>query len=153
VKVWRLCSSRHVKAAYSGEGARRYGGRWNPPGFPIVYCSGSLSLAVLESLVHFDVSEFPNDFVSLSASIPDTITPLRYTSGQLPKGWRSYGMRRDLQAIGQRWVEQSEHLMLAVPSAIVPEETNYLLNPQHADFHWVKVGKPVPFTFDERLIP
>lgn len=152
MKIWRLVRRQHLNSAFSGEGAQQYGGRWNPPGIPIVYCSASLSLAVLENLVHFDVSEFPDDFVAIIAILPDQCSFLNIEEEDLSHDWRSYGDQQSLQKLGLEWSEKKEHLILSVPSVVVPEERNYLINPRHPDFNQIKIGEPVPFSFDDRLI-
>ena len=149
MKVWRLAKEEH--AASNGEGAKKYGGRWNPPGLAVVYTSESLSLAALEALVHADSDLLPADLVILSADIPDTLPIQSLTLKELPSKWNDFPAPSALQAIGVDWVRANKAVGLRVPSAVVVQEYNVLLNPAHPDFshiHWEEVGL---FQWDLRL--
>jgi RES domain-containing protein len=148
--VWRLVTARFAASAFSGEGARLYGGRWNRKGVPMVYTSASLSLAVLEMLVQDDPLRAA--YVAIEAAIPDEVHMERLTVNELPADWRSLGARTELQEIGTVWARRLSSAVLAVPSAVVPVEANYLLNPLHPDFNWIEVGPPMPFGTDPRLL-
>lgn len=128
-----------------------YGGRWNHRGTPVVYTSSTLSLAVLELLVHLDDDDLAKDCVGIPADIPDPeeITLIR-TSG-LPREWRNLPRPQALADLGSRWAAARKTAVLAVPSAIVPHELNYLLNPLHPHFKRIRIGQPEPFSFDPRL--
>ena len=147
--AWRICKRRH--AELDGEGARLYGGRWNRPGTRVVYTSGSLSLAALEHFVNLDTDLAPDDLVSVRVEIPAALGMETVRRRSLPADWRSYPAPLALQALGTEWAERRETAILAVPSAVVPEEWNYLLNPAHADFPQVAAGDPEPFSFDPRM--
>lgn len=147
--LWRIC--RAPFAAFDGEGARLYGGRWTPPGVRVVYTSGSLSLAALEFFVHVDTDLVPDDLVAVPAEIPSTCDQSVVEAADLPSDWRSYPAPEALQDIGIRWAESGESTVLSVPSAVVPEERNYLLNPEHPEFHRIGVGSPRAFGFDARM--
>ncbi len=151
MKVWRLAKRKY--AAQNGEGARKYGGRWNPPGFPVIYTSESLALAALEALVHTDSDLLPDDLVIFSAQIPDTLSIQSLSSKKLPKNWKESPAPSALQSIGADWFHTSKTVALRVPSVVVSQEYNVLLNPIHSDFsriQWEKVG---PFQWDPRLGP
>ncbi|MBF6567845.1 MAG: RES domain-containing protein [Candidatus Binataceae bacterium] len=141
--VWRLTRARY--ATLDGAGARQYGGRWNRRGHSVVYASEHLSLAVLEILVHLEllVDEFPADYVKIGLNIPATVSIKRMES--LP------GSDDEMLERGDRWIEAAESAVLLVPSVVVPEEYNILLNPAHADFVKVEHHPAQPFTFDARL--
>ena len=149
MRVWRLCRKRH--AAFDGEGARLAGGRWNRRGTPVVYCSATLSLAVLEYFVNLPGGLAPPDLVSIAADVPDALSSESLEAGALPRNWRRYPAPEALAELGTRWVREGKTAVLAVPSVVVPQERNYLLNPAHADFKRVLVGKPNPFSLDLRM--
>ncbi|HET8649204.1 MAG TPA: RES domain-containing protein [Gemmatimonadales bacterium] len=147
--VYRIC--RRQFAALDGEGARRFGGRWNEPGAPVVYTSSSAALAALELLVHITPAEAPEDLVLLTIEIPDNAAGARLDRGRLPGDWASAPGDSRLRALGMDWLERGETLYLQVPSSPVPEELNVLLNPAHRDFGRVRVVAQRAFTFDPRL--
>lgn len=148
--VWRLVTARFAKSAFSGEGARLYGGRWNRKGVPLVYTSGSQSLAMLEILVQDE--PLRARYVMIGVYIPKAVTIDRIKVEDLPADWRNVAAREKLQAIGTRWAAKQSAAVLAVPSAVVPSEINYLLNPLHPDFRRIKTGRPQKVTTDPRLL-
>lgn len=150
--VWRLCRQQYANAPLDGEGARLYGGRWNYPGTAVVYAAESLALAALEMLVHIDPDLAPVDIVAISIEVPESIHVEEVTLAQLPRNWRSTPAPKALQEIGTAWVRRASSLVLRVPSSVIPEEHNYLLNPAHSDGPRLKTGQPKPFTFDARLL-
>jgi RES domain-containing protein len=150
MKVWRLTRNDHVLP--DGEGARLYGGRWNFPKTALVYLSGTLSLAVLEYLVHLDTDLIPNNVVSLAADLPTTVSVSTVDIASLPANWDTVINHPDVQTIGTAWVAANSSAILQVPSAIIPAECNFLLNPKHPDFHKITWSSPIPFTFDSRLL-
>jgi RES domain-containing protein len=149
--AWRIVPKRRQNSAFDGEGARRFGGRWNPAGTRVVYTSATLSLAALEFFVHVSVQTKPDDLVSISIDIPDNLTIERISESRLPKNWRSYPATQELQSIGQKWLKNRKSVVLAVPSAIIPQELNYLMNPEHPDFSKARINKPQPFVLDSRM--
>ncbi len=149
--VWRVCSRRHARRAFSGDGARLYGGRWNSPGSPTVYTSATLSLATLEVLVHANEEDWPDDLCAVPAEIPPNIKIQELTQEELPRGWRRFPAPLNLRKFGDAWLETGKTAVLALPSAVVPIENNYLLNPSHADMKSVEIGPPQRFRFDLRL--
>jgi RES domain-containing protein len=137
--------------AFDGEGARRHGGRWNRPGIPVVYTSASLALAALEVFVNLERPQPPSDLVAIAADIPETLTISRIPLSELPANWGSYPPPAALADLGTRWARELKSPVLAVPSAVIPPELNYLLNPLHPQFKRIRVGDPEPFRFDPRL--
>lgn len=148
---WRLVREKHARDAFSGEGARLFGGRWNPAGLRVVYCSENLALAALEILVHTQpviMHAAHRAFrVSWSERLMETIE-LR----TLGKGWNAQPPRRVSQDIGQKWITEGSSAVLAVPSVIVPLERTFLLNPSHRDFAHIKIEEAGPFALDHRLV-
>jgi RES domain-containing protein len=145
---WRILKSRHASTAFDGEGARLYGGRWNSPGTPMVYTSSTISLAVLEVLVHLQKANLLSSYSLISAGFDDALVE-RLDHSRLPDGWRAYPAPSELQRIGEEWAQSQRSAVLEVPSVIVELEINYLLNPAHPDSSSVVIGEPEPFTFDE----
>jgi RES domain-containing protein len=152
VRVWRICARRHARAAFRGEGARRYGGRWNLPGTAVVYAAESLSLAALELFVHLDPEDLPARFVSIGAEIPSRVSRQSLGPRDPPRGWRRYPPPLRLREVGTKWARAGRSAVLSVPSAVIPDERIYLLNPAHPHFARIRVLGPEPFTFDPRLL-
>jgi RES domain-containing protein len=149
LRVWRLCKRRH--AAFDGEGARLAGGRWNRKGTAVVYTSATRSLAAQELFVHLALDEAPADLVAASAEIPDDLPITALRIADLPKGWRRFPAPESLADLGTNWVESNESAVLEIPSAVIPQESNYLLNPRHPDFHRIRAQQPEAFTYDPRM--
>jgi RES domain-containing protein len=148
--AYRIAKRRHVLSAFSGEGARAYGGRWNRPGTPIVYAAQSRALAALEALAHFGGAERRIAFVIFEIEIPDELI-LRLDPSTLPSDWRSPEPRETTQDIGSDWQSSARSAALLVPSVLIPQEHCVLLNPDHPDTTPVMVGYPEAFQFDDRL--
>lgn len=148
--VWRLTTTRRVKSAFSGEGARLYGGRWNPKGVPVVYTAQTQALAVLQMMVQDEA--LAARYVMIPAQVPDDIAIDRIDARSLPAGWRSIRHIETLREIGAEWARSRRSAVLAVPSAVIPAETNFLLNPLHPDFRRIRIGKPAAFRLDPRLL-
>ena len=136
----------------SGAGARLYGGRWNSKGKATVYLASSQSLALLELLVHLPALIEPKDYFLIEVEVPDTAT-VRIAIEDLPLNWNAMQPPAILKKIGDNFLAEHKYLLLKVPSAIVPNEFNYLLNIQHPDITKVKIVKKELFSFDKRLRP
>ncbi len=149
MRVFRICSKAH--AAFDGEGARLYGGRWNRRGTAVVYASDSLALAALELLVHADADLLPDDLVSVAAEVPDGLRVDSVAASDLPRDWRRHPAPEALADRGTAWARAGRTAVLAVPSALVPRERNFLLNPAHPDFKKIRTQTPEPFALDTRL--
>jgi RES domain-containing protein len=149
LRVWRLARRRY--ASFDGEGSRRAGGRWNLRGTPLVYTSESLALAALEYLVNVDPETAPGDLVAICATVPDEVAVKILTADGLPRNWRSFPAPPKLALLGTTWAESLETAVLRVPSVVVPQESNLLLNPRHPDFAKVVLKAPIPFAFDPRV--
>ena len=150
MRVYRLTASRYADTAFSGEGARRVGGRWTPVGYPVVHTSSSIALAVLETLVHVDASVMPVHRV-IAVDVPESIPVTTITVADLPNDWRRTPPPSRLRELGKAWLDAGEVALMRVPSVIVPEEPNYLINPRHADFSRLAIHPPAPFETDRRF--
>jgi RES domain-containing protein len=147
--VWRLVTERYAETAFSGDGARIYGGRWNRKGVPVVYTSATRSLAMLEMLVQD--SPLRARYVLIPATIPARLAIEHISADALPAEWRSLAAREQLQALGTAWAKGRGSAVLAVPSVVIPAETNYLLNPLHPSFPRIRIGEPESLVTDLRL--
>lgn len=147
--AWRLVKEVHAPTAFSGEGAARAGGRWNSRGQNVVYASATQSLAVLEFLVHLDYPKVLQQ-AFFRVEFPDSLIT-RLAAKELPEDWLSDPPPRSTKMLGDFWKKEVRSAILAVPSVVIPDETNYLINPAHPDFKQIKIGKPVPFSLDPRL--
>jgi RES domain-containing protein len=147
----RITKRKHARNAFSGEGAREFGGRWNNPGTAIVYTAQSQSLAALEMLVHLDSSELLENYVLLEVAIEDALVA-HVDLSRVPKNWRDDPPPVQVRAIGDEWALAGSSAVLRVPSTLVPGENNFLLNPYHPDFTRLRISKPLPFHFDPRLL-
>ncbi len=148
--VWRLVTARFIDTAFAGEGARRYGGRWNKKGAPLIYTAGSQSLAMLEMLLQDE--PLRARYFMIPAEIPTGMKIDRANFGSLPSDWRDHTALERLRTIGTEWAAQLSSAVLAVPSAVVPAEANYLLNPKHPGFARVLSGKPQELVTDLRPV-
>ena len=149
--AWRIVKPARVADAFSGEGARLYGGRWNSAGTAMVYSAESKALAALEILVHVDAAELLDDFLCIPVRFdPRQVETLDFDS--LPEDWRNPLAPPSTRRMGDAWVAQAVSAVLKVPSVLIPGECNYLLNPRHPAFGKLKIGAPEPFEFDPRLL-
>ena len=150
MRVYRLTLARYADTAFSGEGARRSGGRWTPIGWPVVHTSGNVALAVLETLVHTAVNSMPSQRL-IAVDIPESLPVEAIDAADLPDDWRRTPAPTSLQDIGRAWLGAARTAVLQAPSVIVPIEFNYLLNPHHPDFERLRAHAPEPFPIDKRL--
>ncbi len=146
--VHRICNSLYSDDL-SGTGAKLFGGRWNSKGIPMLYVSEHISLAVLEMLVNNQFKDFSIELILLRISIPDTIEIKEIKLNKLKSKWNedfSYS-----KFIGNEFIKSMNSLVLKVPSAVISEEHNYLINPLHTDFKKIKISDTKQFSTDERL--
>jgi RES domain-containing protein len=149
--AWRLVKAKHASTAFDGEGARRYGGRWNLRGTAVVYLGGSLSLAALEIFVHLTAEDARLAFSAIQVDIPDGVSIGTLEPQQLPENWREEPPPDACKALGTTWAKAGKTTLLRVPSVIVPSEYNFLLNPAHRGARRLKIHSPQPFGFDDRM--
>jgi RES domain-containing protein len=148
--LYRIAKCNYA-ADLSGTGARLYGGRWNSVGQSVVYFASSRALAVLEVLVHLSPTIFPSDFCLVEFEAPDNDV-LNIDINTLPHNWQDPSPPGALKQLGSGFLKQKEHLFMKVPSVIVPDDFNYLMNPMHPKASQVKLINQQPFSFDERLV-
>lgn len=150
MKIFRIAKEKYI-SDLSGEGARLYGGRWNKPGYSMLYFSSNLSLSVLELLVHLDYRFINNTFRYIEIDLPDSIKLAKVPSTILKQDWRHNPPLVLTQNYGTDWLESTKNLALKVPSAVLPSEFNILLNPKHIDFKSITISKPYKLNLDARL--
>ena len=150
--LFRIARTKHAMDL-SGEGARLAGGRWNYKGTPLIYTASSRSLACLEALVHMSQADFLITRKIVLLELPRTIAPQTIDRSRLPGNWRQYPPSFKLADIGTQWAVSMKSLLLQVPSAVVPDEFNMLVNPAHPDMKHVKITRIEDFLFDKRLDP
>jgi RES domain-containing protein len=150
ITAWRIVKRKRATTAFTGEGAHLYGGRWNSPGVAIVYTAASQSLAALEMVVHLDSSELLHNYVVFEVGIDESLVA-KVGPSQLPRNWRADPPPKKVREVGDAWVRAGTSAVLQVPSATLPAEYNFLINPRHPDFPKLVIGKPSPFRFDVRL--
>ena len=150
MRIWRLCRAPYAADAFSGEGARRFAGRWNSRGVPMAYCSSSLALAAIELFVHLEPNLQPSDLVSIAAELPQGEPARTVELAELPKAWweDDYDPLREL---GDSWIRAKTSLAMMVPSAPLHLEWNVLVNPLHPALKKLKIDPPQPFHFDARM--
>jgi RES domain-containing protein len=133
-----------------GEGARKMGGRWNPPGIPVAYLTESRALAALEILVHTGKAAVNLRWVVTAVDIPlvmiETVLPR-----DLPSGWDDVVSPSVARKFGVDWVQRGEKAAILLPSVIIPEERVLMINVSHPNFLKFVFSTPKPFLFDHRL--
>lgn len=153
--VWRIAveSPTYAASDLSGEGAKRTGGRWNRRGLALVYCSQSIALAVLETLAHLNQWDLPLNRFLVEVSIPDPLWQSRQIVGResAPGGWDAIPAGMASVSFGDIWLASASSAVLEVPSVIVPEECNVLLNPLHPDASRIQVRTIRRWSYDHRI--
>lgn len=154
--AWRIAADtpRYTADQLTGVGAAAVSGRWNERGVAMVYAAQSRALACLETLVHLDGTELPFNRYLVRIDIPDAIWAAapRHTPDSLPVGWDAEPTGMVSIAIGTAWARQAETCLLRIPSVIVPEEENILINPAHPDAARISAQKMRRWLYDPRLI-
>lgn len=151
ITAYRIFNSAFASSWNDGEGAFRYGGRWNSPGRRVLYTSESLSLATLEIFVHLDEDIITTDYSYAEVTFSeDLVVPLE-NFAKLPEGWRDLPVRDDVRKIGDDWIASGASAVLEVPTAILPKGSNYIISLEHLDAESIGFGIAERFVFDERL--
>ena len=150
IVAWRIVKERHARAAFSGEGARMFEGRWNSAGLRMVYCSENLALAALELLVHTQPVRLRDKLRAFRVSFDERLMEI-VDLKKLPKGWNTEPAGPISKQIGDDWIRGDRSAVLALPSVLVPLEQTFLLNPAHRDFTGIKIVDSGEFVLDPRL--
>jgi len=148
--VFRLCRERYVNDL-SGHGAEINGGRWNSRGIAALYTSSSRALCAIEIVVHIPAGIVPKDYYLVTIEIPDDVPINTVNTQDLPGNWNNNPVSSASQRIGNTFIAEQEALAMKVPSVIIKDEWNYIINPMHKDFQKVKIIATEPFSFDTRL--
>lgn len=147
--AYRMVAPQWASTALSGEGARKFGGRWNSPGLPVVYLGESRALTALELLVHLTTpSSRKKGYTLLEISLPKELLS---QATIIDDDWNISPATMASQSVGDEWLRSRSSLALRVPSTLVHEESVILLNPLHPEFHQVKLLDERPFHFDPRF--
>lgn len=153
--LWRIASDAPEWEAndLTGKGAEVTGGRWNRKGKPVVYCAGTISLAALETAVHIEADDLPMNRFVVCVEVPDDVWAARAVRAaeSLPVGWTARPEGKVSLDVGDAWLAGGASALMEVPSVIVNEESNVLINPRHADAAKLRSRKVRPWFFDERL--
>jgi len=150
ITAWRIVRANHAATAFTGEGAMRASGRWHSRGTPLVYAAESRALAFLEIMAHLEADELLKHYRLISATFDESLLTGLEPS-DLPANWKQRPAPRTTKEIGDLWITSNDSVVLKVPSVIVAGESNFLINPNHADFAKVSIGAPELFRFDRRL--
>jgi RES domain-containing protein len=151
ITAWRIVKVAFADQAFEGKGARQFGGRWNSAGTPIIYTADCLAAAALELMVNMiDYSVILQKFVRTSVGFPEGGVQTIHAA-DLPDGWQRSPASAECKAVGDAWVRGKESLVLKIPSAVIPEHVNYLINPEHPGFTELEINPTLPFNFDHRL--
>jgi RES domain-containing protein len=149
--AWRIDKEKWAADSFSGAGAAVDGGRWNSTGIRVVYTSSSLALAAYEKYVHLPKPVSPKShFVRFKLEFDDTLVS-RLEDANLPAGWKVFPPPKSTQALGDAWIGAGSTVVLAVPSALIHEEINFLLNPAHPDFSKITILPKQTFAFADRI--
>ncbi|MFH2061096.1 MAG: RES family NAD+ phosphorylase [Pseudomonadota bacterium] len=141
---YRVVKEKYLDRAFDGEGARLYGGRWNSKGMSAVYTSDSLALCSLEIFVHLPSYSLLANYVYISVVFDSALV----ADVPLNKGWDERPITKISQAIGDLWIKEGFSAVLRVPSVIMPDGHNYLININHPDFKKINMDTPQPLIFD-----
>jgi RES domain-containing protein len=149
--AWRIVRASRAKTAFTGEGPWQYGGRWNSPGVRVVYASEHQSTAAFEVFANRVPFILDEKYKAFQLEWPNSLTEI-FPVAKLPANWRISPPPAETMEIGDRWIPERRSAVLALPSAISPTDTNFLLNPEHADFKRIRIHPPIDYDFDPRLL-
>lgn len=149
MRLWRI-AQRKFALDRACAGAALYRGRWNPVGLPALYCAGSISLCALEKFVHLGSPPLP-PLVLVAVDIPDAAGVFSPLPADLPPGWDDLPTSTAAQLLGRDWLTRRETLAMRIPSVLLPEESNLVVNPLHPDYLQISMTVVRPFTFDGRM--
>lgn len=150
MKLWRITTKKWALDTIC-DGAKQYGGRWNPIGYPAMYAGTTIEICALEKFVHLNGAMHP-PLMLVSIEVPDDdILFTRPLLEKLPKNWSALPGAAGAQEFGRQWLESAQQLVMFLPSAIIPEATNALINPKHARYRELTLTAVREFTFDARM--
>ena len=150
MRIYRIAKTQYINDL-SGEGARLFGGRWNKVGDVMLYFSQNLSLSLLEIIVHVEYAKLPLDYSFLEVEIPDSSIKNIQSIHFIEPKWSTEAAVNQLQMLGSNWLKRKESLAMRVPSAVMHQENNILINPLHKDIAKLKIIKIDKMDFDPRL--
>ncbi|WP_293173858.1 RES family NAD+ phosphorylase [Oceanithermus sp.] len=148
--LWRITRKDRVQGAFTGKGAAKHGGRWNEKGTPVVYTAESLAGAMVELLAYYKDVRTLETRVYFRLGVDEELI-LGLHPNALPDDWRAFPYPPSTQKIGTLWHREAPSVGLRVPSVLIPETYNVLLNPEHPEFHRVTIDGPYPLAVDGRL--
>ncbi|USX24298.1 RES family NAD+ phosphorylase [Oxalobacteraceae bacterium OTU3CINTB1] len=154
VPVWRIAVEAPTYAAndLSGTGAKTTGGRWNSKGTAVVYCAANIALATLETVHYLRGGSLPFNRYLVRIDIPDDVWAARHVLAPLPGGWDAVPVGMSARAAGDAWIAAGATALLQVPSVIVPDEYNILINPLHGDAAAVVATTLKRWIYDPRFL-
>ena len=144
---YRVVKKKYLDSAFDGEGARLHGGRWNSKSVPVVYTSNSLALCSLEIFIHLPSYRLLADYIYMTVTFDAELI----TQISLIDGWDERPVSKITQTIGDQWIKKCQSAVLKVPSVLMPDGYNYLININHPDFNNIKTGNPQLLQFDTRF--
>lgn len=147
--VYRISRTNHANDL-SGEGARLFGGRWNPVGVPCIYTSENRALAILEYSANVSLYDIPRSLSITIFQIPDASWK-EFNEKELPGNWKQDPLPMETMQFGGELLEAKTDLVLKIPSAVLPQEYNYIINPLHPDMHFIKIIEVIDFVYDVRI--
>ena len=147
--VWRIARRPYARDRL-GIGARQDGGRWNYPGTSVIYAGRTIAIAALEKFVHL-AGVMPPDLVLVRVQLPDGASSEEPALADLPTDWDAVPAAPGSMEFGTRWAREKRSLVLYVPSALLREEGNAVLNPHHPEFATVKMVIERDFHYDPRM--
>lgn len=151
MNAYRIGKKQFIKDL-SGTGAALYGGRWNYPGYRVIYASESIPLAILEYIVKAGaVEDELSDLRIAFLNFANGVSVEKVDIQQLPKNWSNYPAPKELQKIGTDWLLSAESLILKIPAISAPDSCNFLINPIHPEFNKVKLARVIDYRPDIRL--
>lgn len=150
MRAFRLARKKYG-TTLSGKGAALFGNRWNSKGTEMIYTADSRALAMAEVAVHLTLATLPSDYLILEIDLPDKLLFQKINAKELPIHWNTFPYSQKTQHLGDLFVHENKFVALQVPSAVVPGDFNYLLNPFHKDFGQVKIISSNDFPLDRRI--
>lgn len=150
MKLYRISLCKYIDDL-TGTGAEITGGRWNSKGVRVLYTAGSASLAMLEVVAHINNTVIEAAYCMIVLEVPAN-SLIEFKSTELSRNWDNFPAERETKLVGDKFVKEQKALILKVPSVLIPEDNNYLINPAHKKFSDVKVISKRNISFDKRLV-